>query len=193
METLTKNPGLQHVSEDILKLLDNKSLLICRLVNSSWKNILDQPMFWLKKLDQQNFPLEIQKSWENLVKELYNDQVSKRLILIMIKASKVVVERVPEFSDTRIFGYPTWTSSGIFFGYPNPILPNVPKGKRIIQPLKFIAELGKANIYPDLMEFILENEDPNNKLDTCYPSTGLAILYSNFYHNNSVSTQYSLA
>ena len=88
MEIFTKNPGLQHVSEDIFKLLDNKSLLDCRLVNSSWKNILDQPMFWLKNLDKQNLPLDIQKSWENLVEKLTDDQISNKLVLIMIKASK---------------------------------------------------------------------------------------------------------
>ena len=88
MEIFTKNPGLQHVSEDIFKLLDNKSLLDCRLVNSSWKNILDQPMFWLKNLDKQNLPLDIQKSWENLVEKLTDDQISNKLVLIMIKVSK---------------------------------------------------------------------------------------------------------
>ena len=49
-DRITKIPGLQHVSEDIFKLLDKKSLTDCRLVNSSWKNVLDQPMFWLNKL-----------------------------------------------------------------------------------------------------------------------------------------------
>ena len=52
MEAITKNPGLQHISEDIFKLLDKKSLMDCRLVNSSWKNILDQPFFWIKKLNE---------------------------------------------------------------------------------------------------------------------------------------------
>ena len=49
-DRITKNFGLQHVSEDIFKLLDKKSLMDTRLVNSSWKNVLDQPMFWLNKL-----------------------------------------------------------------------------------------------------------------------------------------------
>ena len=49
-DRITKNFGLQHVSEDIFKLLGKKSLMDARLVNSSWKNVLDQPMFWLNKL-----------------------------------------------------------------------------------------------------------------------------------------------
>ena len=51
-DKITKNPGLQHVSEDIFKLLDKKSLMNCRLVNHSWKDILDQPNFWFKKLKE---------------------------------------------------------------------------------------------------------------------------------------------
>ena len=52
MEAITKIPGLQHISEDIFNLLDTKNLLKCRLVNKSWKKILDQPIFWLKKLEE---------------------------------------------------------------------------------------------------------------------------------------------
>ena len=46
-----------------------------------------------------------------------------------------------------------------------------------LQPLKIIAALGKAKIFPDLqlMEFMLENEDPNNKLDACFLSPMLEI------------------
>ena len=55
MDTITKNPGLQHISEDIFKLLDVKSLLNCRLTNSSWKNILQRPMFWLQKLEREGW------------------------------------------------------------------------------------------------------------------------------------------
>ena len=50
MDAITKNPGLQHISQDIFNLLDKKSILDCRLVNHAWKNILDEPTFWLKKM-----------------------------------------------------------------------------------------------------------------------------------------------
>ena len=32
MEVITKTPGFQHLSEDILKLLDKKSLMDCRFL-----------------------------------------------------------------------------------------------------------------------------------------------------------------
>ena len=60
-DRITKNFGLQHVSEDIFKLLDKKSLIDARLVNSSWKNVLDQPMFWLNKLKSGKMSLDVQK------------------------------------------------------------------------------------------------------------------------------------
>ena len=52
IDKIIKNPGLQHVSEDIFQLLDKKSLMNCRLVNQSWKNVMDQPNFWFKKLKE---------------------------------------------------------------------------------------------------------------------------------------------
>ena len=49
METIIKNPGHEHISQDIFELLDKKNSLGCRLVNSSWKGIVGKPKFWLKK------------------------------------------------------------------------------------------------------------------------------------------------
>ena len=49
METIIKNPGHEHISQDIFELLDKKNSLGCRLVNSSWKRIVGKPKFWLKK------------------------------------------------------------------------------------------------------------------------------------------------
>ena len=49
METVIENPRLEHISQDIFELLDKKNSLDCRLVNSSWKGIVEKPKFWLKK------------------------------------------------------------------------------------------------------------------------------------------------
>ena len=73
-----KIPGLQHISEDVFKLLDKKSLLECRMVNSSWKEVLDQPIFWLKKMKLANIPQDSQTGWNLLAHELdeEDDEVS---------------------------------------------------------------------------------------------------------------------
>ena len=68
MKSITKLPGLKHISEDIFKLLDEESLMDCRLVNNSWKEIVDQPMFNLKKLklEYRDIPPSVHKSWKGL-------------------------------------------------------------------------------------------------------------------------------
>ena len=111
MEVITRNSGLHHISEDILQLVDIDSLMNCRLVNSSWKEILDQPIFWLKKMYLVNsiiFDIEIihnpsftqelddqiqvyvkdnstifdvQKKWKNLAQQIDNIQVCKEFKL----------------------------------------------------------------------------------------------------------------
>ena len=53
MDTIIKFPGLKHISEDIFKLLDTKSLMNCRSTNSSWKNVLAQSIFWLQKMEME--------------------------------------------------------------------------------------------------------------------------------------------
>ena len=115
MEVITRNSGLHHISEDILQLVDIDSLMNCRLVNSSWKKILDQPIFWLKKMYLVNsiiFDIEIihnpsftqelddqiqvyvkdnstifdvQKKWKNLAQQIDNIQVCKEFVIILIK------------------------------------------------------------------------------------------------------------
>ena len=94
MDLIIKVPGLQHISEDIFKLLDKKSLMNCRLTNSSWKNVSKNSTFWLKKMKMEgwitlakhievcqklkiNFNLEnfrsvIQSNWKILLTMLEN-------------------------------------------------------------------------------------------------------------------------
>ena len=78
MEIVTKSPGLQQVSEDIFKLLDRKSLMDCRLVNSSWKNVFDQPIFWIKKLN------EIKLHKGDKIDEMDTDSISEIIFLTLL-------------------------------------------------------------------------------------------------------------
>ena len=90
MEIFIKNHGLQNISEDIFKLLDKKTLTDCRLVNSSWKKILDQPIFWLKKINSENIPEDVERNWKMLALKLNqaNDDIAKKFVLILIKIYK---------------------------------------------------------------------------------------------------------
>ena len=69
MEAITKIPGLRHISEDIFKLLDRKSLMSCRSTNLAWKNVLEQSTFWLRKMKMEG--------WKALAKQIEDQQLAK--------------------------------------------------------------------------------------------------------------------
>ena len=49
MDQIINNPGLQHITENILMNLDFKYLKVCQSVNKTFEEILANPIFWLKK------------------------------------------------------------------------------------------------------------------------------------------------
>ena len=87
METFTKNPGLQHIAEDIFNILDKKSLIDCRLVNKSWRTIINWPMFWLRK-SKSTMP-ENSKTWKILVDQIEDCQIEEEFVNILIKNFKL--------------------------------------------------------------------------------------------------------
>ena len=74
MEQFIKNPGLQYIAEDILQCLDKKSQMNCRMVNHTWKKLVDQPIFSLKKLKTENVPEDVIKSWKMLAQEIDDEK-----------------------------------------------------------------------------------------------------------------------
>ena len=95
-DKITKNPGLQHIMEDIFKLLDKKSLMNCRLVDHSWKIILDQPNFWLKNLiqDEKDYlknsgdkEIDLVDSLKNLHLAL-DDELQTEFVLVLMRIFK---------------------------------------------------------------------------------------------------------
>ena len=91
LNAFTKNPGLQQIAQDIFQYLDQKSIANCRLVNNSWKGIIDQPFFLLKKLRAENHDdQEILKSWKMLAREIKDDQcLEQDFVLILSKMFKL--------------------------------------------------------------------------------------------------------
>ena len=84
MDTFTKTPGLQQISEDIFRNLDKKSLLNCRLVNQAWKGILDMPIFCLKKF----ISSEVVENWKYLSQQIEDKQIAKEFSLVLTKMEK---------------------------------------------------------------------------------------------------------
>ena len=70
LESFIKNPGLQHISEKIFQCLNKKSLMEYRLMNSSWNQILEQPIFWLKSWRLMVFRWNGIQDWTFILKRL---------------------------------------------------------------------------------------------------------------------------
>ena len=88
LESFIKNPGLQHISEKIFQCLNKKSLMEYRLMNSSWNQILEQPIFWLKKLKVDGFSVERYPRLNFYTQKVIEDpETKKKLVLDMIKES----------------------------------------------------------------------------------------------------------
>ena len=49
MEKILQNPGLIHLAEDIFKNLSDEAVEICRYINQSSREILDNVKFWKTK------------------------------------------------------------------------------------------------------------------------------------------------
>ena len=71
MDLITKNPGLQHIAEEIFSNLDRNDLLQCQEVNEYWASILRNPWFWYNRMTQQTMlSQEHQKEWMEFCEKL---------------------------------------------------------------------------------------------------------------------------
>ena len=62
--------GMPHITKIILSFLNGEDLLYCRILCRSWKQILDNPKFWLKKLNFISQPENVTEKWMNLIGQL---------------------------------------------------------------------------------------------------------------------------
>ena len=81
MDEIINNPGLQHIIELIFFNLDHKDLMNCQLVNKSTKQILENPMFWLKKWSfNLGLSKENQTDWIKAVQMTKNTNLETKVI-----------------------------------------------------------------------------------------------------------------
>ena len=64
MDGLTKNPGLQYVAEEIFLNLNLDTIEKCMQVNESWRKILINPSFWLRKCTKYGKIVGNKLDWE---------------------------------------------------------------------------------------------------------------------------------
>ena len=70
LEKILNNPGLAHLAENVFGNLTDEDAEICRDINQSSKQILDNPMFWLGKF--KSISKANQKDWINVIQSLKN-------------------------------------------------------------------------------------------------------------------------
>ena len=157
MEEITKNPGFQHLSEDISKLLDNQSLMNCRLVNSSWKKILDKPKFLLKKFNSEKklwrIRNDVQRSWKMLANELNDtdDDFNPKF-----KDENKLKDW--EILEQELIGNDQVSREFVL------ILMKMYQILGFQPPLEIVIKLGNAKKFTKLIRFILEHVDINSNV-----------------------------
>ena len=67
LESIFNNPGLQHITENIFCNLNNEDLEVCRTVNQSCRQVLYEPMFWLKKFIRRGLSMKEQLDWTKAI------------------------------------------------------------------------------------------------------------------------------
>ena len=102
MENIIQNPGLQPITELILFNLDFEALKMCQLLNNFIKEILEDPLFWLRKWRLQNGLSK--KNYDDWIKAIHltkntNIEVNVKLYLEKVIKMAHVVD-VPCFIDS---------------------------------------------------------------------------------------------
>ena len=85
METIINNPGLQHLAEKVFLNLDVEDLKNCEHINQSCKQILENPMFWLKKFGG-SLSKKNEKDWVKIIQSVKNF-VYEKLIISYLKCN----------------------------------------------------------------------------------------------------------
>ena len=90
MDQIFKNPGFQHIVENILLNLDYKDLLACELINKSCQEILENPLFWLKKLALRGMSKKNQDDWYNAIQITKSQTVYGKKLNLVKYLKKIV-------------------------------------------------------------------------------------------------------
>ena len=72
LNTIVDNPGFLNISRKILLLSDHNTVLSCRLVSQSFREKVDDPYFWIVKLDNVGQSKELHDAWIGLLQRIEN-------------------------------------------------------------------------------------------------------------------------
>ena len=100
MENLTNNPSLSiDIGQNILHYLDDDSLQTCRLVDKSVKRMVEEPRFWIQKLEKKGLNPQFKSktlnengfvqqnllNWRKLVDLVEKTELEKNAVLCLMK------------------------------------------------------------------------------------------------------------
>ena len=100
MEKIISNPGLQHLAEKVFWNLDIEDLKICAQINQSCKQILENPMFWLKKF--KSLSKGNQKDWIKAIKPVKNSDKRNAIISYLQWNLKKETVDLPCYSNSDV-------------------------------------------------------------------------------------------
>ena len=96
MQNIIKNPGLQHIAQRMLIFLDKRSIVSFRSVNQDCKNIVDDPMFSLKKLSQlEDVPRDLIGNWKKIIQKFHGNEVRQEFTTELFKMYRISGPKYP--------------------------------------------------------------------------------------------------
>ena len=88
MEKIVNTSGLQHLAENVFLDLNYELLKECFKINSSCREILENPFFWLKLFIQRGLSKENQKDWHRAIQLVKNTDLEKNISSYLKRSSK---------------------------------------------------------------------------------------------------------
>ena len=158
---LIGNPGFSDINQTILSYLDHQSQMAFRQVCQSWKEEVDQPLFWIKKLNLKSYPKGLGNMWIDLVGRIQKgSDLEKDVTECLMKW----YGKYQSYAEVALKGM-TPTHIAAIFGYTNivmfvaPYLENVnaPRSDGWT-PLHIAAQYGSSEIFKFLAPQV---ENPN--------------------------------
>ena len=100
METIISNPGLHHLAEKVFWNLDVEDLKICAQINLSCKQVLQKPIFCLRKFE--HLSKENRKDWNKVIQLAKNSDKGIAIISYLQWNLKKEVVDLPCYTNPDV-------------------------------------------------------------------------------------------
>ena len=86
--------GIPFVGQKIFQVLPDEDLKRCRLVCKSWKGLIDDPIFWLKKLNANGQPKKVHQEWLDLIEKAKSHGVDKTKFVSSLMTKYFMLQKI---------------------------------------------------------------------------------------------------